>query len=762
MISAAMVLPLKSLTKEERPDGSNHQSFPSGHTAAAFSSAQFMFREYKDTNFWLSISGYPIAVFTGVYRALNNKHWVGDIVAGAGFGILSTEMAYWLYPKINKWIFKNKENSQTIISPYYQDKAVGFALEKRYDTVAMFYYVFYLYGHPLIKFTLFHSVMKNHPFFKLFLIDPEAEPRDSFSKKENFKKKLQKQKEKALRREERKENNNKGKNLEEMFSYVDEYGRITNTPPEKRDEISLEDIQLGAAPITPEETTKTGIITFFSEKGYGFITEDSSKENVFFHQNNCPVPLKKGNKVSFEKEKSAKGFSAINIQLDKLDKALQNIQGRGKITEINVAETVKEIRRALVDADVNYKVAKDLTKRVQEKAIGENVLTSITPGQLMTKIVHDELVDLMGRTQEGINLSVNPTIILIAGLQGSGKTTFSGKLALYLKQKRSKNPLLVACDVYRPAAIDQLTVLADQVGVAIYKEIENKNPVEISENAIKFAKENKHDVIIIDTAGRLAIDEEMMNEIRKVHQAVKPTETLFVVDSMTGQDAVNTALAFNHVLDYNGVVLTKLDGDTRGGAALTIRSVVNKPIKFISTGEKMEALDLFYPERMADRILGMGDVVSLVERAQEQFDEEEAKKLHKKIAKNEFGFDDFLKQIQQIKKMGNMKDLMGMLPGVGKAIKDVDINDDAFKHVEAIIHSMTPDERRKPSIIDMNRKKRIAKGSGRKIEDVNALMKQFDQMGKMMKMMQGPQGRQLMQMMGKGMPNMPGMGGFGK
>ena len=452
----------------------------------------------------------------------------------------------------------------------------------------------------------------------------------------------------------------------------------------------------------------------------------------------------------------------FNSLQDKLDKALQNIQGRGKITEINVAETVKEIRRALVDADVNYKVAKDLTKRVQEKAIGENVLTSITPGQLMTKIVHDELVDLMGRTQEGINLSANPTIILIAGLQGSGKTTFSGKLALYLKQKRSKNPLLVACDVYRPAAIDQLTVLADQVGVAIYKEIENKNPVEISENAIKFAKENKHDVIIIDTAGRLAIDEAMMNEIRKVHQAVKPTETLFVVDSMTGQDAVNTALAFNHVLDYNGVVLTKLDGDTRGGAALTIRSVVNKPIKFISTGEKMEALDLFYPERMADRILGMGDVVSLVERAQEQFDEEEAKKLHKKIAKNEFGFDDFLTQINQIKKMGNMKDLMGMLPGVGKAIKDVDINDDAFKHVEAIIHSMTPDERRKPSIIDMNRKKRIAKGSGRKIEDVNALMKQFDQMGKMMKMMQGPQGRQLMQMMGKGMPNMPGMGGFGK
>ena len=454
----------------------------------------------------------------------------------------------------------------------------------------------------------------------------------------------------------------------------------------------------------------------------------------------------------------------FNSLQDKLDKALQNIQGRGKITEINVAETVKEIRRALVDADVNYKVAKDLTKRVQDKALGQNVLTSITPGQLMTKIVHDELVELMGTTQEGINLSDKPTIILIAGLQGSGKTTFSGKLANYLKQKRSKNPLLVACDVYRPAAIDQLTVLADQVGVTIYKEIENKNPVEISQNAIQFAKDNKHDVVIIDTAGRLAIDEAMMNEIRNVHQAVKPTETLFVVDAMTGQDAVNTALAFNHVLDYNGVVLTKLDGDTRGGAALTVRSVVHKPIKFISTGEKMEALDLFYPERMADRILGMGDVVSLVERAQEQFDEEEAKKLHKKIAKNEFGFDDFLTQINQIKKMGNMKDLMGMLPGVGKAIKDVDINDDAFKHIEAIIYSMTPEERRRPSMIDMNRKKRIAKGAGRKLEDVNALMKQFEQMSKMMKMMQGPQGKQLMQMMSKGMPNMPGMGGnlFGK
>lgn len=352
----------------------------------------------------------------------------------------------------------------------------------------------------------------------------------------------------------------------------------------------------------------------------------------------------------------------FNSLQDKLDKALQNIQGRGKITEINVAETVKEIRRALVDADVNFKVAKDLTKRVQDKALGQNVLTSITPGQLMTKIVHDELVDLMGGTNEGLNLSEKPTIILIAGLQGSGKTTFSGKLANFLKKKKSKNPLLVACDVYRPAAIDQLKVLGGQTGVPVYTEEGNLNPVQISQNAIEFAKQNKHDVIIIDTAGRLAIDQEMMNEIRNVHQSVKPTETLFVVDSMTGQDAVNTAKAFNDVLNYNGVVLTKLDGDTRGGAALTIRSVVEKPIKFISTGEKMEALDIFYPERMADRILGMGDVVSLVERAQEQFDEEEAKKLHKKIAKNEFGFDDFLKQIQQIKKIGNMKDLLGMLP----------------------------------------------------------------------------------------------------
>lgn len=454
----------------------------------------------------------------------------------------------------------------------------------------------------------------------------------------------------------------------------------------------------------------------------------------------------------------------FNSLQDKLDKALHNISGRGKITEINVAETVKEIRRALVDADVNYKVAKDLTKRVQDKALGQNVLTSLTPGQLMTKIVHDELVDLMGGTQEGINLSGKPSVILIAGLQGSGKTTFSGKLANYLKTKRSKKPLLVACDVYRPAAIEQLKVLGQQINVPVYTEEGAFNPSSIADNAVNYAKHNGFDTVIVDTAGRLAIDEQMMNEIKSVHYFIKPNETLFVVDSMTGQDAVNTAKAFNDALNFDGVVLTKLDGDTRGGAALTIRSVVEKPIKFISTGEKMEALDLFYPERMADRILGMGDVVSLVERAQEQFDEEEAKKLHKKIAKNEFGFDDFLQQIQQIKKMGNMKDLMGMLPGVGKAIKDVEISDDAFKHIEAIIHSMTPEERRRPSIINTQRKNRIARGAGRKIEDVNNLMKQFDQMGKMMKMMQGPQGKQMMQMMSKMGGNMPGgMGNlFGK
>ena len=437
---------------------------------------------------------------------------------------------------------------------------------------------------------------------------------------------------------------------------------------------------------------------------------------------------------------------------DKLDKALHTLKGKGQITEINVAETIKEVRRALVDADVSYKVAKDFTDKVKEKALGQNVITALNPNQLMVKIVHDELAELMGGETSELNISESPTIILIAGLQGSGKTTFSGKLANYLKKKKGKNPLLVAGDVYRPAAIDQLKVLGEQIGVPVYAEEENKNPVQIAQNALAKAKEGKHNVIILDTAGRLAIDEAMMNEIRLVHQTVKPTETLFVVDSMTGQDAVNTAKAFNDVLDYNGVVLTKLDGDTRGGAALTIRTVVDKPIKFISTGEKMEALDIFYPSRMADRILGMGDVVSLVERAQEQFDEEEAKRLQKKIAKNKFDFEDFLKQIQQIKRMGNMKDLMGMIPGAGKALKDVDIDDDAFKGVEAIIRSMTPKERQNPHIIDASRKKRIASGSGTSIQEVNQLLKQFSEMGKMMKFMQSPGGRQMMQAMGKNMP----------
>ncbi|MFA5620424.1 MAG: signal recognition particle protein [Weeksellaceae bacterium] len=439
---------------------------------------------------------------------------------------------------------------------------------------------------------------------------------------------------------------------------------------------------------------------------------------------------------------------------DKLDKALHTLKGKGQITEINVAETIKEVRRALVDADVSYKVAKDFTNRVREKALGQDVLTTLNPNQLMVKIVHDELAELMGGESAELNISDNPTIILIAGLQGSGKTTFSGKLANYLKKKKGKNPLLVAGDVYRPAAIDQLKVLGEQIKVPVYAEIENKNPVEIAQNALRHAKENNHNIIIIDTAGRLAIDEVMMNEIREVHDTVKPTETLFVVDSMTGQDAVNTAKAFNDVLDYDGVILTKLDGDTRGGAALTIRTVVDKPIKFISTGEKMEALDIFYPERMADRILGMGDVVSLVERAQEQFDEEEARRLQKKIAKNSFDFDDFLKQIQQIKKMGNMKDLLGMIPGAGKALKGIDIDDDAFKGVEAIIRSMTPKERQNPQIIDHNRKKRIANGSGTSIQEVNQLLKQFSQMGKMMKFMQSSGGQRMMQSMGKNMPEM--------
>jgi signal recognition particle subunit SRP54 len=434
---------------------------------------------------------------------------------------------------------------------------------------------------------------------------------------------------------------------------------------------------------------------------------------------------------------------------DKLDKALHVLKGHGSITEVNVAETLKEVRRALLDADVNFKIAKEFTNTVKEKALGQNVLTTLQPGQLMVKLVKDELTELMGGDAEGLNLSATPSVILMSGLQGSGKTTFSGKLANFLKTKKSKKPLLVACDVYRPAAINQLHVVGDQVGVEVYSEEGNMNPVEIAQNAIAHAKQNGHNVVIVDTAGRLAVDEEMMTEIANVHKAIDPQETLFVVDAMTGQDAVNTAKAFNDRLNFEGVVLTKLDGDTRGGAAISIKSVVNKPIKFIGTGEKMDAIDVFYPSRMADRILGMGDVVSLVERAQEQFDEEEARKLQKKIAKNQFGFDDFIKQIQQVKKMGSMKDLVGMIPGAGKALKDVDIDDDAFKHIEAIIQSMTPDERSTPSVIDGSRKKRIAKGSGTSVQQVNQLLKQFNQMSKMMKMMQGGGGRKMMQMMGK-------------
>ncbi|MDX5585795.1 MAG: signal recognition particle protein [Aureibaculum sp.] len=437
----------------------------------------------------------------------------------------------------------------------------------------------------------------------------------------------------------------------------------------------------------------------------------------------------------------------LNNLSDKLDKALHVLKGHGKITEINVAETLKEVRRALLDADVNYKIAKDFTNRVKEKAMGQNVLTSLNPGQLMVKVVKDELTELMGGETVGINLAGSPTIILMSGLQGSGKTTFSGKLANYLKTKKSKQVLLVGCDVYRPAAINQLKIVGEQIGVEVYSEEDNKNPVEIAKNAVKHAKATGKNTIIIDTAGRLAVDEAMMTEISNIHKAIQPQETLFVVDSMTGQDAVNTAKAFNDILNFEGVILTKLDGDTRGGAALSIKSVVNKPIKFIGTGEKMEAIDVFHPDRMADRILGMGDVVSLVERAQEQYDEEEARKIQKKIAKNQFGFDDFLKQIQQIKKMGNMKDLVGMIPGVSKAMKDVDIDDDAFKGIECIIHSMTPSERSTPSIINASRKKRIASGSGTSVQQVNQLMKQFDQMSKMMKMMQGGGGKRMMQMM---------------
>ena len=431
---------------------------------------------------------------------------------------------------------------------------------------------------------------------------------------------------------------------------------------------------------------------------------------------------------------------------NKLESAFKLLKGHGKITEINVAETLKEVRRALLDADVNFKIAKEFTNRVKEKALGQKVLTSLQPGQLMVKLVKDELTELMGSSAAEIELSSKPSVILMSGLQGSGKTTFSGKLALYLKKKNNKKPLLVACDVYRPAAIDQLVVLAEQIDVPVFSDREEKNPVKIAQTAIKKAKQQNNDVVIIDTAGRLAVDEVLMKEISDIHHTVKPDETLFVVDAMTGQDAVNTAKAFHDTLNFEGVILTKLDGDTRGGAALSIKSVVNKPIKFIGTGEKMEALDVFYPERMADRILGMGDVVSLVERAQEQFDQEEARKINKKIAKNQFGFDDFLSQIQQVKKMGNMKDLMGMIPGANKMMGDVDVDNDSFKHIEAMIGSMTPKERSQPDLINHSRKNRIAKGSGRDINEVNQLIKQFGQMSKMMKMMQGGKGKQMMKM----------------
>ena len=431
---------------------------------------------------------------------------------------------------------------------------------------------------------------------------------------------------------------------------------------------------------------------------------------------------------------------------ERLERSFKILKGEGKITEINVAETLKDVRRALLDADVNYKVAKTFTDTVKQKAMGMNVLTAVKPSQLMVKIVHDELTELMGGKASELKLESRPAIILMSGLQGSGKTTFSGKLAKMLKERQHKKPLLVACDVYRPAAIEQLKVVGASVGVDVYTEEDNKNVVEIAQNAIRKAKQESYNVVIVDTAGRLAVDEEMMNEISNLKQAINPDETLFVVDSMTGQDAVNTAKEFNDRLDFDGVVLTKLDGDTRGGAALSIRTVVTKPIKFVGTGEKMEAIDVFHPERMADRILGMGDVVSLVERAQQQFDEEEAKRLEKKIRKNKFDFDDFMGQIQQIKKMGNIKDLASMIPGVGKQIKDLDIDDNAFKGIEAIINSMTPKERANPDIINQSRKLRIAKGSGTKIEDVNRLMKQFDQTRKMMKMVSGMGSSKMAQM----------------
>lgn len=437
---------------------------------------------------------------------------------------------------------------------------------------------------------------------------------------------------------------------------------------------------------------------------------------------------------------------------DKLERSFKILKGEGRITEINVAETLKEIRRALIDADVNYKVAKTFTDTVKQKALGQNVLTAVKPGQMMTKIVRDELALLMGGTATDIKLEGTPAVILIAGLQGSGKTTFSGKLAQLLKSKKSRQVLLVAGDVYRPAAIDQLKILGQQVGVEVYTEEGNMNPVQIAENAIQYARQKSYNVVIVDTAGRLAVDEAMMQEITAIKAAVKPSETLFVVDSMTGQDAVNTAKEFNDRLDFDGVVLTKLDGDTRGGAAISIRSVVDKPLKFISSGEKMDALQVFHPERMADRILGMGDVISLVERAQEQFDEQEARRLKKKLVKNQFNFNDFIQQIQQIKKMGNLKDLASMLPGMGKMLKGVDIPDDAFKQVEAIIGSMTPEEREKPEIINAKRRERIAKGSGTTMADVNRLMKQFEDTRKIMKMVAGGNLK---------MPKMPGgMGGF--
>ena len=442
---------------------------------------------------------------------------------------------------------------------------------------------------------------------------------------------------------------------------------------------------------------------------------------------------------------------------EKFERAFKVLKGQGQISEINVAETSKEVRRALLDADVNFKTAKEFTNSVKEKAIGQNVLTSISPGQLMIKVCHEELVELMGGNEVEINITGNPGIILMSGLQGSRKTTFSGKLGSYLKTKKGKNPLLVACDVYRPAAIDQLHVLGEQLGIEVYSNREEKNPVVIAQEAVQHAKRKGFNVVIVDTAGRLAVDEKMMSEISDVKNAIQPTETLFVVDAMTGQDAVNTAKAFDEKINFDGVVLTKLDGDTRGGAALTIKSIVNKPIKFVGTGEKMDALDVFYPARMADRILGKGDIVTLVERAQEQFDEEEARKLQKRIKKNQFDFNDFLGQLQQMKKMGNVKDLVGMMPGMGKALKDVEIEDDAFKGIEAIIHSMTPKERENPDLINNSRKIRLAKGSGTNVQEVNKLMKQFNDTRKMMKMMSNPKKmRQMMKQM-KGMGGMPGM-----